>query len=48
MQLYKARDSWIVNSEKQSLWFNRRSLIVYSKPGRFLSRGSIRLFCFID
>jgi len=33
MKLYKARDSWVVTTEEHSLWFNRRSLIVYTKQG---------------
>ncbi|CAF1090830.1 unnamed protein product [Adineta ricciae] len=32
MKLYKAKDSWIVTTEEHSLWFNRRSLSVYTKP----------------
>ncbi|CAF3985474.1 unnamed protein product [Rotaria magnacalcarata] len=31
MKLYKANDSWIVTTEESSLWFNRRSLSVYTK-----------------
>ncbi|CAF1112317.1 unnamed protein product [Adineta steineri] len=31
MKLYKAKDSWIVTTEEHSLWFNRRSLSIYSK-----------------
>ncbi|UJR10843.1 hypothetical protein I4U23_015031 [Adineta vaga] len=32
MKLYKAKDSWIVTTDEHSLWFNRRSLSVYTKP----------------
>ncbi|CAF3635110.1 unnamed protein product [Rotaria sp. Silwood1] len=31
MKLYKARDSWVVTTEESSLWFNRRSLSIYTK-----------------
>lgn len=33
MKFFRARDSWIISSDQDSLWFNRRSESIYSKSG---------------